>query len=175
MIIRSLDLFNFRNYKKESFVFDPGTNILYGDNAQGKTNALEALFVGCTTKSHKGSKESELINKDGEEAHIRYISEKNERQTKVEIHLKKRGTKGIAIDGLPIKKANEILGVCHVVFFSPEDLSIIKDGPEVRRRFIDIELCQLNKAYLYNINNLKVHVMCTHIVTQNIHDFRGIL
>ncbi|MBQ6538272.1 MAG: AAA family ATPase, partial [Eubacterium sp.] len=69
MIIRSLDLFNFRNYKKESFVFDPGTNILYGDNAQGKTNALEALFVGCTTKSHKGSKESELINKDSEEAH----------------------------------------------------------------------------------------------------------
>ena len=170
MIIRSLDLFNFRNYKKESFVFDPGTNILYGDNAQGKTNALEALFVGCTTKSHKGSKESELINKDGEEAHIRYISEKNERQTKVEIHLKKRGTKGIAIDGLPIKKANEILGVCHVVFFSPEDLSIIKDGPEVRRRFIDIELCQLNKAYLYNINNYRKNLKQRNALLKQISD-----
>ena len=170
MIIRSLDLFNFRNYKKESFVFDPGTNILYGDNAQGKTNALEALFVGCTTKSHKGSKESELINKDSEEAHIRYISEKNERQTKVEIHLKKRGTKGIAIDGLPIKKANEILGVCHVVFFSPEDLSIIKDGPEVRRRFIDIELCQLNKAYLYNINNYRKNLKQRNALLKQISD-----
>ena len=170
MIIRSLDLYNFRNYKKESFVFDPGTNILYGDNAQGKTNALEALFVGCTTKSHKGSKESELINKDGEEAHIRYISEKNERQTKVEIHLKKRGTKGIAIDGLPIKKANEILGVCHVVFFSPEDLSIIKDGPEVRRRFIDIELCQLNKAYLYNINNYRKNLKQRNALLKQISD-----
>ena len=170
MIIRSLDLFNFRNYKKESFVFDPGTNILYGDNAQGKTNALEALFVGCTTKSHKGSKESELINKDSEEAHIRYISEKKERQTKVEIHLKKRGTKGIAIDGLPIKKANEILGVCHVVFFSPEDLSIIKDGPEVRRRFIDIELCQLNKAYLYNINNYRKNLKQRNALLKQISD-----
>ena len=149
MILKSLELKNFRNYERESFTFDPGTNVLYGDNAQGKTNVLEAVFVGGTTKSHKGSKDSELIKRGENEAHIRYTIEKEGRETTVEFHLHRQGKKGIAIDRIPIRNSEELLGLCHLVFFSPEDLGIIKEGPETRRRFIDMELCQMNKIYLH--------------------------
>ena len=146
---------NFRNYEREEFHFHEGTNVLYGDNAQGKTNVLEAIFVGGTTKSHKGSKDSDMIMKGREEAHLRYFVEKNECTYKVEIHMRKGRTKGIAIDGLPIGSSKELMGLCNIIFFSPEDLGIIKDGPEQRRRFMDMELCQMNKAYLYYLTQYK--------------------
>ncbi len=153
MIIKSLELSNFRNYDSLSINFDNGTNILYGDNAQGKTNILEAIFVSATTKSHKSSKDSEMIEFDNEEAHIRTILEKEDIETRVDMHLRKNKSKGIAIDGTKIKKAADLLGLLNVVFFSPEDLSIIKNGPSERRRFIDMELCQLDNFYLYNLNH----------------------
>jgi len=155
MIIKSIELCNFRNYERAEFNFHEGTNVLYGDNAQGKTNVLEAIFVGGTTKSHKGSKDLEMIRSGEKEAHIRYFIEKRQRTNKVEIHMRKGSSKGIAIDGLPIKNSNELMGLSHIVFFSPEDLGIIKDGPEERRRFIDMELCQLNKAYLFYLTQYK--------------------
>lgn len=155
MIIKSIEMCNFRNYKLEEFIFHEGTNVLYGDNAQGKTNVLEAIFVGGTTKSHKGSKDNELINYDEDNSHIRIFVNKNEIEYKVEIHLKRSKKKGIAIDGLPIKTSSELMGLINIVFFSPEDLSIIKDGPEERRRFINMELCQLDKRYLYYLTKYK--------------------
>lgn len=155
MIIKSIELCNFRNYEREEFHFHEGTNVLYGDNAQGKTNVLEAIFVGGTTKSHKGSKDSDMIMKGREEAHLRYFVEKNDCTYKVEIHMRKGRTKGIAIDGLPIGSSKELMGLCNIIFFSPEDLGIIKDGPEQRRRFMDMELCQINKAYLYYLTQYK--------------------
>lgn len=155
MIIKSIELCNFRNYERAEFNFHEGTNVLYGDNAQGKTNVLEAIFVGGTTKSHKGSKDLEMIRSGEKEAHLRYFIEKRQRTNKVEIHMRKGSSKGIAIDGLPIKNSNELMGLSHIVFFSPEDLGIIKDGPEERRRFIDMELCQLNKAYLFYLTQYK--------------------
>lgn len=155
MIIKSIELCNFRNYERENFHFHEGTNVIYGDNAQGKTNVLEAIYVGGTTKSHKGSKDSDMIKREEKEAHIRYFVEKKGCTFKIEIHMKRGKTKGIAIDGLPIKSSKELMGLCNIVFFSPEDLGIIKDGPEERRRFIDMELCQLNKAYLYYLTQYK--------------------
>ena len=153
MIIKSLELANFRNYEELNISFDKGTNILYGDNAQGKTNILEAIYVSATTKSHKGSKDKEIINFDKEEAHIRTYLEKENVETRVDMHLRKNKSKGIAIDGQKIKKAADLMGLLNVVFFSPEDLSIIKDGPAERRRFADMELCQLDSFYLYNLNH----------------------
>lgn len=153
MIIKSIDLQNFRNYELQKIDFDSGTNILYGDNAQGKTNILEAIYVSATTKSHKGSKDKEIINFDKEEAHIRTYLEKENVETRVDMHLRKNKSKGIAIDGQKIKKAADLMGLLNVVFFSPEDLSIIKDGPAERRRFADMELCQLDSFYLYNLNH----------------------
>ena len=153
MIIKSLELSDFRNYESLCIHFDRGVNILFGDNAQGKTNILEAIYVSATTKSHKSSKDKDIINFEKEEAHIRTYLEKDEIETRVDMHLRKSKTKGIAIDGIKIKKAAELLGLLNVVFFSPEDLSIIKNGPAERRRFIDMELCQLDNFYLYNLNN----------------------
>lgn len=155
MIIQSIELCNFRNYEREEFHFHKGTNVLYGDNAQGKTNVLEAIFVGSTTKSHKGSKDADMIMRGKEEAHIRYVVEKKGCCFKVEIHMRRKKTKGIAIDGLPIKSSKELMGLSNIVFFSPENLRIIEDGPEERRRFIDMELCQVNKAYLYYLTQYK--------------------
>lgn len=153
MIIKSVELSNYRNYESLSMEFDRGTNILYGDNAQGKTNILEAIYVAATTKSHKGSKDREIVNFNKDEAHIRTYLEKEGVETRVDMHLRKTKSKGIAIDGQKIKKAADLLGLCNVVFFSPEDLAIIKNGPSERRRFVDMELCQLDDFYLYNLNH----------------------
>ena len=153
MIIKRLELADYRNYEFLDLQFDKGTNILYGDNAQGKTNILEAIYVAATTKSHKASKDREIINFNKEEAHIRTYLEKENVETRVDMHLRKSKSKGIAIDGQKIKKASELLGLCNVVFFSPEDLNIIKNGPAERRKFVDMELCQLDSFYLYNLNH----------------------
>lgn len=153
MVIKSIELADYRNYEALSLSFDKGVNILYGDNAQGKTNVLEAVYVAATTKSHRGSKDKEIIRFGEEEAHIRTWLLKDGVETRVDMHLRRAGTKGIAIDGQKLKKAAQLLGLCNVVFFSPEDLAIIKNGPSERRRFVDMELCQLDNVYLYNLNN----------------------
>ena len=153
MIVKKLELQNYRNYSYLDIDFNSGINILYGDNAQGKTNILEALYMSGTSKSHKNAKDKETIKFGEEEAHIKTIVDKNSIEYKIDIHLKKHKLKGIAINGVPIKKATELFGVLNLIFFSPEDLNIIKDGPSERRRFIDMELCQLDKVYLYNLTN----------------------
>lgn len=151
MYVKSLELKDFRNYEQLKIEFSNGTNILYGDNAQGKTNILEGIYMCGTTKSHKGSKDREMIRIGQDESHMRVFIEKNEVVHKIDMHLKKTKPKGVAIDGVPIRKSSELFGLIHMVFFSPEDLGIIKNGPNYRRRFIDIELCQLDKVYLYNL------------------------
>ena len=158
--IESIRLNNFRNYESLELSFDRGTNIFYGDNAQGKTNILEAIYLCGTSKSHKGSKDREIIRFDQEESHIRMMVGKDSMSYKIDMHLRKNKAKGVAINGLPIKKARELLGVVNLVFFSPEDLNIIKNGPGERRRFMDSELCQLDKLYLTDLAGYN------HIVNQ---------
>lgn len=148
MIIKSLELKNFRNYRDLNISFDEGTNILYGDNAQGKTNVLESLYLSGTSKSHKGSKDKEMILFDADEAHIRTVVEKNEMENQIDLHLKKNSSKGIAVNKIPIRRAGDLFGILNIVFFSPEDLNIIKDGPSRRRRFLDMELSQIDRIYL---------------------------
>ena len=153
MVIKSLKLKNYRNYDLLDLNFDPSTNILYGDNAQGKTNILEALYLSGTTKSHRGTKDRDIIQFGYDESHIETIVEKRGVCFQIDMHLKKNSPKGIAIDKVPIRKAGELFGIVHFVFFSPEDLNIIKEGPAGRRRFIDLELSQLDKIYLSNLSN----------------------
>ena len=153
MVIKSLKLKNYRNYDLLDITFDPGTNILYGDNAQGKTNILEALYISGTTKSHRGTKDRDIIQFGHEESHIETTVEKRGINFQMDIHLKKKSPKGIAIDKIPIRRAGELFGIVHFVFFSPEDLNIIKEGPAGRRRFIDLELSQLDRIYLSNLSN----------------------
>ncbi len=151
MKILSLELQNYRNYRELHLELSPGINLLYGDNAQGKTNALEAICLCATSKSHRGTKDRELIRFGEEEAHIKVMVEKRGVPCRVDVHLKKNRAKGIAVNGLPLRRTAELFGILHVVFFSPEDLSIIKDSPAERRRFLDMELCQLDRIYAHNL------------------------
>lgn len=136
MIIESIELKNYRNYENLQLELSPGTNIFYGDNAQGKTNILESVYVCCTTKSHKGSKDKEMIRFGEDEAHIKLTVRKQDVPYRIDMHLKKNKAKGIAINGIPIRKASELFGIVNVVFFSPEDLNIIKNGPAEREDFL---------------------------------------
>lgn len=151
MIIESIELQNYRNYENLKLSFGEKNNIFYGDNAQGKTNLLEAIFFAGSTKSFRFCKDRDVIRFSEEEAHIKMILKKKDMRNRIDIHLKRNKSKGIAINGFPVKKASDLFGLLNIVIFSPEDLSLIKDGPKERRRFIDLELCQLNKIYLYNL------------------------
>jgi DNA replication and repair protein RecF len=153
MIIKSLELENYRNYKSLKIEFDKGVNILYGDNAQGKTNILESIYVSATARSHKGARDKDIINFDSEEGHIKTLLDKDGLERRVDMHLRRSKSKGVAVDKVRIKKTAELLGILNVVFFSPEDLSIIKNAPAERRKFANMELCQLDQIYLYNLNN----------------------
>lgn len=153
MIVKKLELENFRNYKSLELELDPKKNILYGNNAQGKTNILEAIYICSTTKSHRSNKDVELIKFDEKEAHIKIFLDKKGKEYRIDVHLRKNKTKGIAVNGIPIKRASELFGIFNVIFFAPEDLNIIKNGPSERRRFMDLELCQLDKIYVSNLIN----------------------
>ncbi|MBP3610093.1 MAG: DNA replication/repair protein RecF [Lachnospiraceae bacterium] len=153
MIVKQIELHNFRNYENLQLNFSDQVNIFYGDNAQGKTNILESVYVCSTTKSHKGTRDRDMIKLGEEEGHIRMHLEKKGIPHRIDMHLKKNKTKGVAIDGIPIRRSAELFGMMNVIFFSPEDLSMIKNGPGERRRFMDLELCQLNKLYLYYLSN----------------------
>ena len=154
MQIRSLELKNYRNLAPIKLQFDPGTNIFYGDNAQGKTNLLEALEVCATTRSHRGSHDAEIIRFGEEEAHLRLTyRKKNTLPGRIDIHLRSTGKKGVAIDGSPIRRAADLYGQIHLVSFFPEDLAIIKNSPKDRRRFLDSQLCQLDRLYVHRLTD----------------------
>jgi len=148
MFVESIELKNFRNYEDLSLKLNPGANILYGDNAQGKTNILEAVYLCGTTKSHRAAKDREMIRFGGEESHIRMFVRRQDIPYRIDMHLKKNRAKGIAINEMPIKKASELFGILNFVCFSPEDLNIVKNGPAERRRFLNLELCQISRVYM---------------------------
>ncbi|MDD6328195.1 MAG: DNA replication/repair protein RecF [Lachnospiraceae bacterium] len=153
MYIDSLALQQFRNYESAEISFSHGINILYGDNAQGKTNILEAIYMLATTKSHRGNKDREMIGFSYEESHIRADIQKHDISHRIDMHLRKNKNKGVAVDLVPIRRSAELLGLVNIVLFSPEDLTIIKESPAERRRFIDMELCQLNRIYFSDLSN----------------------
>lgn len=148
MFVESIELKNYRNYDSAEVKFSPGVNIFFGDNAQGKTNLLEAVYLSGTSRSHRGSRDKELIRFGENEAHIRLRFRKNDLSHQLDFHLRQKKSKGIAIDNVPIRKTGELLGMLPIVFFSPEDLGMIKNGPAERRRFLDMEMSQLDKGYL---------------------------
>lgn len=159
MIVRSVNLKNYRNYELMNIEFSDRTNIIYGDNAQGKTNILESLYVAATTKSHRGSKDKEIIRFNNDESHIKMIVMRKGIDYRIDMHIKNNKPKGIAVNGVPLKRAVDLFGIVNMVFFSPEDLNIIKDGPSERRRFADMELSQLDKIYVNNLMQYNKVVM----------------
>ena len=155
MIIKSIDLDHFRNYENLHLELGEGIHILYGDNAQGKTNILEAICLASSNKSHRGAKDKEMIRFGAENAHIKMLADKKGVEYRIDLHLKSGGNKGIAVNSVPVRKTRDFLGIINTVLFSPEDLQIVKEGPQERRKFIDTELCQLDKIYLNSFINYK--------------------
>ena len=152
MIIKSIELNNFRNYEAVNIEFDKNINILYGDNAQGKTNLLEACYYSAISKSFKSSKDKEIIRFGQDYLGIKTVIEKNNREYVIEISIS-NNKKVIKIDNVKINKTSELLGLLNVILFSPEDLNIIKNGPSERRRFFDSEISQIDRIYLSDIIN----------------------
>lgn len=151
MYVKKLQLVNFRNYRELNIELSKGVNIFIGDNAQGKTNALEGIYYCSLAKSHRTNKDKELINWNCEEAFINAYISKERLDKNIDIKIFKDGKRGILINKIKISKIQELIGIFNVVLFSPEDLKIVKDSPAYRRRFLDIEICKLNSKYYYSL------------------------
>ena len=151
MYITEVSLQNFRNLAQLKIEPSEGINVIYGSNAQGKTNFLESLYFCAMGRSLRGKSDQQLIRFDEEESHIRMLVQRKQRYDRIDVHLKKDEKKGIAVNGLPVRKLGDLFGTLYAVIFSPEDLSLVKDGPGERRRFLDMELCQLSKVYYYDL------------------------
>ena len=150
MYIENIKLNNFRNYEQLDLKLNKNINIIYGDNAQGKTNILEAIFLGSFGKSFRTSKEKEMIKFNEEKALVEIIFQKKDREGKIKIELGNK--KQISVNGIKIKKLSELLGNINIVLFTPEEINIMRNGPENRRRFLNIMIGQLRPNYVYNLN-----------------------
>ena len=155
MYIKEIKLKNFRNYEEKELFFNKKVNLILGRNGQGKTNLIESIYISSIGKSFRTNRDNEMIKfgKDFAKISAEVIKENNE--TLVEIILNKDLKKFIKVDGIKIRKISELLNNVLVVIFSPEDLRIVKDEPEKRRKFIDKELCQIKPSYYENLYNYK--------------------
>ncbi len=151
MQIRNLKLKNFRNYDRLDMDFSDSFNIIYGNNAQGKTNIIEAVFLCASGRSHRTSKDQELLKSGEPEFEIRLQFVKETINEEIRINFNNEERKKIKINDIPVKKMGDLMGHLNAVIFSPEDLFIIKQGPAERRRFIDITLSQLRPSYFYDL------------------------
>lgn len=150
MYIKKIKLKNFRNYVEQEINLEKSTNLFYGDNAQGKTNILEAVFLGAIGKSFRARKEKELINLEKSNALIEIEYKKVDREGIVKIEISEK--KCIYINGVKQTKISELLGNINVVMFSPDNIEILKSGPSARRKFLDIMISQLRPKYVYALN-----------------------
>lgn len=150
MYITEIKLQNFRNYEQEKIELYQGINVFYGDNAQGKTNILESVFLSAIGKSFRTKKEAELIKLGEKAANIEINFQKESRVGKIKYEISDK--KEIFINGIKIKKLSEILGNINIVMFSPDDIEILKDGPEKRRKFLNMMISQLRPNYVYYFN-----------------------
>ena len=150
MYIDNIKLNHFRNYEQLELQLNPNINIFYGDNAQGKTNILEAIFLGSFGKSFRTNKEKEMIQFKEEKAFVEIVYQKKDRDGKIKIELGNK--KQISVNGIKLKKLSELLGNINIVIFTPEDINILKNGPENRRRFLNIMIGQLRPNYVYQLN-----------------------
>jgi len=147
MNIKSLVLTNFRNYEKEKIEFSPYTNIIYGNNAQGKTNLLEAVTMFSQGRSRRAKTDRELINFDKDFAELEIEFESGVREHTARMRLAGGGKK-IKVNEVPIGKLSMLMNYLNTVMFSPEDLDLVKGAPGVRRRFLDFAISQMLPNYL---------------------------
>ena len=150
MWIKNIKIKNFRNYDQEEINLEKNINIFYGKNAQGKTNIIEAIFLCSLGKSFRAKKDNEMIKLNEENAIVEIEYEKSDRDGKIKIEIGNK--KNIYLNGIKIKKLSELLGNLNIVIFTPDDINILKGGPQNRRRFLDIMISQLRPNYMHILN-----------------------
>lgn len=150
MYIKNIKLNKFRNYDEQKIELQKGINLFVGDNAQGKTNILEAIFLCAIGKSFRAKKEKELIKIGEDNCLIEIEYEKSDRNGKIKIEINDK--KNIFINDIKQNKLSDILGNINIVMFSPDDIEILKSGPAKRRRFLNILISQLRPKYVYCLN-----------------------
>ncbi|MFI3173808.1 MAG: DNA replication/repair protein RecF [Bacillota bacterium] len=152
MVIDKISFQGFRNLHPLEYEPQKWLNLIYGENAQGKTNFLEGIYFSATARSIRTNTHSQLIAFEEKESHLQvHVTSDHGRKSRIDVHLRHNEKKAVAIDGLPLKQLGELFGTLYTVMFSPEDLALVKDSPNHRRRFIDMELCQTNKVYYHNL------------------------
>lgn len=162
LFLTELSLTNYRNYKKTRLSFENKVNVILGENAQGKTNLMESIYVLAIAKSHRTSRDKELIKWDEEYAKIEGRVQKRMSALSLELVISNKGKKA-KVNSLEQKKLSSYIGSLNVVMFAPEDLNLVKGSPQVRRRFIDIEIGQVMPVYMHDLNQYH------HILQQRNH------
>ncbi|MCI7402180.1 MAG: DNA replication/repair protein RecF [Christensenella sp.] len=152
MNIKEIKLINFRNYKEETIVLNEGLNVIVGKNAMGKTNLLESIYCCGIGKSTKTNKYKELIKWGEKYSYIKITLSKKYRNHIIEFSIDDQDKKRVKVDGIPLLKISDLLGILNIVFFSPDEMKLIKESPQERRRFMDISLSQQFKDYLFSLN-----------------------
>ena len=151
MFVKKIKMQNFRNYKKQEIDLKDGITIFFGNNAQGKTNILESIYICSMGKSFRTNKDKELINFENEIANIEIDYEKSDRSGNIQCNIGEK--KVFKSNGIKINKLSEIIGKINIVLFSPDDIEILKQGPNLRRKFLDILISQLRPNYINLLNS----------------------
>ena len=166
MYIQQLELVNYRNYDKVMIDFEHKVNVILGQNAQGKTNLIEAIYVLAFSKAHRTSKDKELIRFDSDFAKVKGNLVKNSGPLSLEVIISPKGKKA-KINHLEQRKLSEYVGAANVVMFAPEDLNLVKGAPQIRRRFIDMEIGQINPVYLHHLSKYnKILLQRNHLLKE---------
>ena len=159
MRITSIELTNFRNYARASLEPCPSITVLYGDNAQGKTALLESVVLACTGRSHRTPRDRELIRWDQETGSVAVRADTKDGGHDVELCLRQDARKTVRVDGKTLARSGELMGRIAGVLFAPEDLSIVKEGPGERRRFLDMAISQMRPGYYYALQRYQRALM----------------
>lgn len=175
MYVRNLKLRNFRNYKEMETSFCPGLNVIYGKNGQGKTNIIEALFLCAAGKSHRTAHDVDLINTEADSFCIDLFFENGQGDRTMQFRYNNKKQKSISIQEIPIRKIGELMGNFNAVIFSPEDLMMIKQGPALRRRFIDIALSQIKPSYFFALQQYNKTLLQRNTLLKQIKKNRSFL
>lgn len=152
MYVSKVRLNNFRNYEDKTVEFSDGLNVVVGKNATGKTNLIESIYICGLGGSPRVSRDKDVIRWGQEGAYISLDLNKRFRKHKIDIYIDSKDKKRVAIDGIPVTRLSQLIGVLNVVFFSPDELRLVKDAPVERRRFMDISLSQQSGNYLFALS-----------------------
>ncbi len=168
MFLNKLSLKHYRNYEQFELTTSSNVNIFVGPNAQGKTNLLESIYVLALTKSHRTHQDKELIGWSGEESYLHAEITKKYGACQLDLNISPKGKK-VKVNGLEQKKLSNFIGALNVVIFAPEDLEIVKGTPGVRRRFLDMEIGQVQPAYLYDLTQYQKILLQRNNFLKQIH------